>query len=145
MRRDIKLEAFYPYSVETVWEALTDSEALAEWLMPNDFEPRLGHRFRFRTKPAPGFDGIVHCEVIEIIEFERLAFTWKGGPIDTTVTFTLAPRPNGTQLKLEHTGFEGLHAILVSFILGSGWKKKIIPLNLPTVLARRSAQMLKGS
>jgi hypothetical protein len=31
--------------------------------MPNDFEPRVGHRFTFRTDPVPahGFDGIVRC------------------------------------------------------------------------------------
>lgn len=30
----------------------------------NDFEPRIGHRFQFRTEPAPGFDGVVNCEVL---------------------------------------------------------------------------------
>jgi uncharacterized protein YndB with AHSA1/START domain len=140
MKRDIKLEAFYPWPVETVWRALTDSEALAEWLMPNDFSPRVGHKFQFRTKPAPGFDGIVNCEVIELIEHERLAFTWKGGGINTVVTFTLEPDPNGTRLRLEHNGFEGLRAVLVSFILGGGWRKKILPLHLPAALARLSGK-----
>lgn len=136
MKRDIKLEAFYPWPIETVWQALTDSEALAEWLMPNDFSPRVGHKFQFHTTPKPGFDGIVNCEVTELVERERLAFTWKGGGINTVVTFTLEPEPSGTRLKLEHNGFEGLRAVLVSFILSSGWRKKIIPLNLPAVLAR---------
>lgn len=136
MRRDIQLEAFYPHPVEVVWQALTDAEALAEWLMPNDFAARLGHKFQFRTKPAPGFDGIVYCEVVEIVERQRLSFTWKGGPVDTIVTFSVESVPNGTRLKLEQQGFEGIRAVLVSFILARGWKQKILPRLLPSVLAR---------
>ncbi len=35
-------------------------------VMPNNFEPHVGHEFQFRTKPAPGFDGIVNCVVLEV-------------------------------------------------------------------------------
>jgi uncharacterized protein YndB with AHSA1/START domain len=139
MKRDLQLEAFYPYPVEVVWQALTDAAALSEWLMPNDFAAQLGHKFQFCTKPAPGFDGIIHCEVIEIVECQRLSFTWKGGPVDTIVTFNVESVPNGTRLKLEQKGFEGIRAVLVSFLLGSGWKKKILPRLLPSVLARLAA------
>jgi hypothetical protein len=41
------LEVIYPYPVQQVWRALTDSRALAKWLMPNDFRPRLGRKFCF--------------------------------------------------------------------------------------------------
>jgi uncharacterized protein YndB with AHSA1/START domain len=64
VKADIDETANYPHPVERVWAALTSSDALAVWLMPNDFKPVVGHRFTFRTKPAPGFDGIVHCEVL---------------------------------------------------------------------------------
>ena len=36
----------YPHSIEDVWTAITDARALAEWLMPNDFQPVLGSKFR---------------------------------------------------------------------------------------------------
>lgn len=134
MKRDLKLEEIYPYSPEKVWKALTDSEILGKWLMENDFEPHVGHKFNFRTKPTPGFDGIVHCEVLEVDEPRRLSYTWKGGTIDTVVTFILKPISDGTHLTLEHKGFEGLKAIATSFILGSGWKKKILRKNLLEVL-----------
>jgi uncharacterized protein YndB with AHSA1/START domain len=94
MKRDLRFEQTYPYPVERVWEAITDSAAMSDWLMPNDFVPRIGHKFRFQTKPARGFDGIVHCEVIALDPPRRLAFTWKGGGIDTVVTFTLEPVPH---------------------------------------------------
>ena len=46
MKRDLRFEATYPHPPERVWRALTDPKALAEWLMENDFEPRLGHQSR---------------------------------------------------------------------------------------------------
>ncbi len=136
MKRDLRFEEIYPYPPERVWEAITDAEALSDWLMPTDFAPRLGHKFQFRTKPAPGFDGIVNCEVIELVPPRRLAYTWKGGGIDTVVTFTLEAAPQGTKLVLEHKGFRGLRATMVSFIMGSGWKKSILPQRLPAALKR---------
>jgi hypothetical protein len=42
--------------------------------------------------------------------------------VDTVVRYTLSPEGPGTRLVLEHTGFSGLKAVMISFILGSGWK-----------------------
>ena len=42
MLRDLKLNVFYPYSPERVWQVITNRNALAAWLMDNDFEPRVG-------------------------------------------------------------------------------------------------------
>jgi uncharacterized protein YndB with AHSA1/START domain len=41
-------EVFHPHPREQVWAALVDPKALGLWLMPNDFEPRVGHAFTFR-------------------------------------------------------------------------------------------------
>ncbi|WTJ96518.1 SRPBCC domain-containing protein [Streptomyces sp. NBC_01537] len=73
---------------------------MARWLMPNDFQPVVGHRFTFRTEPRPqqGFDGIVHCEVLELAPQRRLRIAWRGGRLDTTVTWTLEPEGRGTRL-----------------------------------------------
>lgn len=104
----IRREIFLPHSPEHVWRALTDSERLAEWLMPNDFEPRIGHRFTFRTQPNPraGFDGVVHCEVVECSPPSRLAYSWAAGPLDSRVSYRLEPEAEGTRLFLEHSGFD---------------------------------------
>jgi uncharacterized protein YndB with AHSA1/START domain len=136
MKRDLEFEVVYPYPPERVWRALTDPNAIAEWLMPNDFQPRLGQRFQFRTKPRRGFDGIVNCEVIEIDPMRRLSYTWAGGGLNTVVIFSLQPVSGGTRLRLEHRGFTGLRGLMVSGILGSGWKKKILREGLPAVLSR---------
>jgi hypothetical protein len=58
---------------------------------------------------------------------------------DHVVTFALESVPQGTKLVLEHKGFRGMRAIMVSFFLSSGWKKKILPQRLPAVLARYQA------
>ena len=137
MRRDLAFEYVYPFPIEDVWWALTDPVALGEWLMPNDFEPVVGHRFQFRTKPAPGFDGIVWCEVLRLERPHLLSYSWRGGGIDTVVTFTLESVQGGTAVRLEHRGFDGIRGLMVSFILGSGWKSKHMREALLSVLSTR--------
>ncbi|HEV8385717.1 MAG TPA: SRPBCC domain-containing protein [Candidatus Acidoferrales bacterium] len=136
MKRDLKFEMTYPHPPEKVWRALTDSRAIADWLMPNDFEPRLGHKFMFTSTPRPGWDGKTYCEVIELDPPRRLAYTWRGGPIDTVVRFTLEPIEGGTRLRLEHTGFKGMKAVMVSLVMGRGWGSMILRKSFPAVLAR---------
>jgi uncharacterized protein YndB with AHSA1/START domain len=123
VKRDLHFDAFYPHPPEKVWSALTRREAIARWLMENDFEPRVGHRFQLRAKPQPGWDGIVNCEVLELDPPRRMAWSWKSNaPLDTVLTITLTPEGGGTRLRLAHTGFAGVKGVMVSFILGSGWK-----------------------
>lgn len=109
MLRNIKTKVFYPHSPERVWLAIADRRALAAWLMDNDFEPRLGHKFRFQAQPLPGLNRTIDCEVIELDRPRRLSYTWRGGDLDkpTIVTWTLEPVEGGTQLQIEHIGFEG--------------------------------------
>lgn len=99
-----------PQARELVWQAITDSEALADWMFPNDMEPRLGHRFTFRVPPKPevNFEGMsVHCEVLECEPPSRLAFSWvAGGLADSRVSFRLEPEGEGTRLHFEHSGFD---------------------------------------
>ena len=109
MTDTIRKEIVIPQSREEVWRALTDRAALAEWMYPNDFEPRVGHRFTFRVPPNPqaGFDGIVHCEVLECAPPSRLAYSWTGGPVaDTRVSYRLEADGDGTRLFFEHSGFD---------------------------------------
>jgi uncharacterized protein YndB with AHSA1/START domain len=135
MARTLRFEALYPYSPEQVWTALTDPAAIGEWLMPNDFRAEVGHRFNFKTKPAPGFDGIVDCEVLIVEAPTRLAYSWKGGGIDTVVSYRLAREGASTRLVMEQSGFTGLRGYMVSRILGGGWKRMIAE-RLPAAAAR---------
>lgn len=107
MLRDLKLEVFYPHPPERVWQVITNRRILAEWLMENDFEARLGHKFQFKHSTLPGLEGNIDCEVIALEEPQRLSLTWQDSMMGqpSIVTFTLQPVDGGTQLQLEHTGF----------------------------------------
>ena len=75
----IRTDSFFPHPPEKVWRALTDPELLASWLMPNDFAPAAGHKFRFRSRPMGDWDGVVDCEVLEIEPHRILRYSWEGG------------------------------------------------------------------
>jgi uncharacterized protein YndB with AHSA1/START domain len=138
MKRDLRFERFLKHPPERIWKALTDPQALAGWYMENDFRPVVGHRFQFRTEAGPGFDGILHCQVMVVEEPYRLAYTFRGGRFlerETLVTWTLTRQHGGTLLRLEHTGFTGFSTIAMSFIIGFGWWRflKQLPAFLDTV------------
>ncbi len=131
MTNTILLEWKYDFPPEIIWQSLTESEKLSQWLMENDFKPVVGHRFRFLTKPKikVGFDGIIYCEVLKVEPVSKLSYSWKGGPgdgritLDSIVTWTLVPEGNGTLLKLEHAGFEGMRNLLSFIMMRVGWQK----------------------
>jgi uncharacterized protein YndB with AHSA1/START domain len=95
-------EVRYPHPPERVWRALTDAAELSAWLMPNDFTPREGARFRLDARPdhPEPFD----CDVIEVDPPHRLRTRWfiRGKP--TIVTFELRGDDGGTVLRVEHDG-----------------------------------------
>ena len=130
MTKTIRREILMPLPREHVWRALTDSATLAEWMFPNDFEPRVGHHFTFRVPPNPkiGFDGlIVRCEVLECEPPSQLAFSWSAGePVENTrVSFRLEPDGDGTRVFFEHSGFDLSHPFGNQAFKGAefGWAK----------------------
>lgn len=136
MQKSIKLKTTYPHPIEKVWAALTDAQAMSQWLMPCDIKAEVGYHFQFRTKPYPGFDGLVHCEVLEVIPQEKLVFSWTGGGLQNTkVSFHLRPDGEQTVLHFEHSGFAGLlNRLIARNILARGWKRKILTVQLPEYL-----------
>jgi uncharacterized protein YndB with AHSA1/START domain len=128
--RSIVVEDFLPHAPEVVWKTLTKSELIGRWLMPNDFELAIGKRFTFQTKPMGDWDGVVHCEILEIAPFERLVYSWKGGSddnaqfgsrLDSIVTWTLTPVDGGTKLRLEHSGFRSPGNDFAFNAMSGGW------------------------
>lgn len=124
----ITYDIYLPHAPERVWEALTTSDAIARWLMPNDFAPRVGHRFTFQATPMPAlnFDGVCHCEVTACEPSRLLAYTWRGGALDTLVTYRLEPEGDGTRLHFEHSGFDlSDPAQQTSYRGMQGWSAKL--------------------
>ena len=133
MQTEIRNEWIYQQPPNEVWKYLTEAELMALWLMPNNFKPIAGHEFQFTTKPIPSLDldGIMHCKVLEIVDFRKLVYTWKGGPgngeftLDTIVEWTLEKHGrSGTKLMLRQSGFNEVnHSIFTG--MTSGWQSNI--------------------
>jgi uncharacterized protein YndB with AHSA1/START domain len=133
MQKEIKHSFFFPHSAEIVWEYLTKPELLAQWLMANDIQPVVGHQFQFRSKPAVeiGFDGIVYCEILDVVPLKQLSYSWKCSPtnggykIDTVVMWTLIPKNKGTELNLLQTGFKENENVPFYMAMYNGWTKQV--------------------
>lgn len=99
----------FPEPIERVWRALTDRDELSDWLLPNDFAPRVGHRFTFRGGDAFGLPPVVRCEVLELAPQHRLVLRWdeRSGQSGTIVEFTLRSIGEGTELRIEHRAAVG--------------------------------------
>jgi uncharacterized protein YndB with AHSA1/START domain len=96
--------------------------------------PEVGCEFTFTTRPAPGFDGVVRCRVLTLEPPTRMVWTWAGGNIDTTVTFTLQDAGDGqTRLRMHQVGFDGLGAQLTRRILAGGYPR-LLGQRLPAYL-----------
>jgi uncharacterized protein YndB with AHSA1/START domain len=128
----IVVEKVLPYPPEKIWRTLTTSDLIANWLMPNDFAPRVGHRFNFRTRPIGDWDGVVHCEVLVCDPPKLLRYSWKGGSdsnpakgsrLDSELTWTLTPVEGGTHLKMVHDGFVLPDNQMAYDAMSPGWGK----------------------
>lgn len=129
-RTTIRVDQYLGHPPGRVWAALTEPDLLARWLMPNDFTPVVGHRFTFRTEPLPeqGFDGVIRCEVLDLLPERLLRISWRGGELDTTVTWTLVAEGRGTRLFIEHAGFDpdDPRQLRTAGILGQGWRSHLL-------------------
>ena len=47
--RSLVVERVMPHPPEKIWRALTQGPLIEQWLMKNDFQPVVGHRFNFRA------------------------------------------------------------------------------------------------
>jgi uncharacterized protein YndB with AHSA1/START domain len=109
--RTLVIEREVPHPPEKVWRALTQGALIEEWLMKNDFQPIVGHRFNFRAAPMPHWNGIVDCEVLVVEPQKRLSYRWNAsgdaaaGGLKTIVTWTLIPTKTGVLLRMEQSGF----------------------------------------
>lgn len=105
--RSVVVERDFPYPPERVWRALTQPHLIEEWLMKNDFDPVVGHRFNLRGD----WGGVLDCEVLAIEPYETLSYSWNHAHddpahnLESVVTFTLTPAGAGSRLRMEQSGF----------------------------------------
>ena len=131
---EIVVEAVFPNRPATVWRALTSGPLIGRWLgmTPVGFEPLAGTRFTYQTTPGGAWDGVIHCEVLEVVVNERLVYSWRSGhaanagygaPLDTRVLMTLRPDDGGTALRIVHSGFHRPRNDTAYESMSEGWSK----------------------
>jgi len=133
MKKTINHQFHFSHQPEMVWKYLTNSDLMALWLMKNNFQPIVGADFQFTTGPiaALNFDGIFYCKVLEIIPHKKLSYSWASGPGDGQITlysvvvWSLEPTATGTQVSLEHSGFEKEENLDFYNGLNHGWVEKL--------------------
>jgi uncharacterized protein YndB with AHSA1/START domain len=103
--RSLVIEKEMPHPPAKVWRALTEGQLIEEWLMKNDFQPVVGHRFSFRSAPVQGWDGIIHGEVLVVDPPARLSYSWSTMGMRNDVAWTLTPTAGGTHVRMEQSGF----------------------------------------
>ena len=135
-RQDIVVDEVFPHAPEVVWKTLTTPELMGRWLsmQPTGFEPRKGNRFTYQTTPAGEWNGVIQCEVLEVIPNERLVYTWRGGHeanvgygsrLETVVTWTLSKVESGTRVHLVHSGFVRPRNDTAFKNMSVGWTKVV--------------------
>jgi len=103
--RSVVIEKKLPHPLEKVWRALTEGPLIKEWLMDNDFQPVVGHRFNFRSTPVPNWNGIIDSEVLVVEPPNKLSYSWGAFGLGSVVVWTLVATEDGTLLRMEHSGF----------------------------------------
>jgi len=98
--RSVVVEREVPFPPEKVWRALTQPHLIEEWLMKTDFQPTVGHGFKFTADW-----GAVDGRVLAIEVGKSLSYTWDAMGLESVVTWTLTPTSVGTRLRMEQAGF----------------------------------------
>jgi uncharacterized protein YndB with AHSA1/START domain len=107
MQKVIKNTWHFKQSPQEVWEYLTKPELIEQWLGKTDFQPIVGHKFRFISP----YGNHSYCEVLEVNPFTKLSYSWQKNsakdnkPFNSTVEWTLVPTQKGTELQLVHYNF----------------------------------------
>ncbi|KKI93455.1 hypothetical protein WQ54_04255 [Bacillus sp. SA1-12] len=95
---EIRKTVVFKAPIEKVWQAVSTAEGIAEWFMPNDFEPKVGHEFTLHSpyEKSP-------CKVLEVDPPNGLSFTW--GKFGWKVSFELKEQDGKTEFTLIHSGW----------------------------------------
>jgi uncharacterized protein YndB with AHSA1/START domain len=126
--RAIVVERIIPHPIDKIWRALTQGPLIAEWLMQNDFEPVVGHRFNFRAQPVAGWNGVTDSEVLAVEPPGRLVYSWNASGeqaadgLKSIVTWTLTVVDHGVLVRMEQSGFRPEDEIGFKS-MGGGWPR----------------------
>ena len=103
--RSLVIEKELPHPVGKVWRALTQGALIKEWLMDNDFQPEVGHKFKFRSTPMPNWNGVIDSQVLVVEPDKKLSYSWNSMGLESVVVWTLVETSGGTLVRMEQSGF----------------------------------------
>ncbi|RUT35584.1 SRPBCC domain-containing protein [Paenibacillus zeisoli] len=101
---DIQHTFTFNAPIQKVWEAVSTSEGMAAWFMPNDFKAEIGHEFYLDAGPY----GKNLCKVTELEPPDKLSFSWAK---NWTITFELKELEGQTEFTLTHAGWDAADQI----------------------------------
>jgi len=139
--KKIEINVTVPYSIEKVWQALTEHQLMSQWLMETDFKPEVGYQFRFKGKENKFWRGYIECKVVNIEPLKSIQFTWQNAEkqTPTLITYELAKTDNGTSIHATNDGFDNTYGPFSGFfyrtMIKAGMKKEFSG-KLPKVLAK---------
>lgn len=126
MKFELAFDRVYPHPVDAVWRALTDKQALGQWLMETDFEPVLGREFKMWCSDGEGGTDTYLCVLRDYDPPRRMLWSWvlEGGQDDgeMLVEFRVEPVAGGARATVRHSG--DLDPAMIERFKG-GWPAKL--------------------
>ncbi|TDL82401.1 SRPBCC family protein [Peribacillus frigoritolerans] len=135
--QDIKQTIIFEAPIQKVWAKVSNSEGIAAWFMPNDFEARIGHEFHIQSPFGPS-----PCKVLEVDEPTKISFSW-----DTDgwiVTFLLKDLGGKTEFTLIHGGWKSADEVLPKANEKSSVNRKRMEYGWINIVNERLLKVVEG-
>ena len=110
-KESILVERTFNVPVEKVWTALTDTNEMKKWYFDIEkFEPKVGFKFDFMGGPDKGPQYLHLCEITEVAENEKLAYSWRydNYPGNSLVCWQVMDKGDKTIVRLVHSEIQTL-------------------------------------
>lgn len=108
-KKPLIVERVYNVPADKVWAALTNIDEIKKWYFQiEEFSPKVGFKFDFVGGPEDGPQYLHLCEITQVEEGKKIAYTWRydNYPGNSEITWELFDNGDKTRLTLTHTGLE---------------------------------------
>ena len=100
----IEKTKWFAHSIDKVWNAITETDQVSQWLVPTDFRAEVGANYTLKN-PEDNCD-MVTGKVLEANPY-KLVYSWineTSKDVKTTITWNLVQENDGTTLTMVHSG-----------------------------------------
>ena len=107
--KPVIVERIFNATSAIVWNAITVNDELKKWYFKlEDFKAEVGFTFDFLGGPDDGIQYLHLCEVTEVIEGQKIAYSWRydNYPGNSVVMWELLDKGDQTLVRITHTGIE---------------------------------------